>query len=166
MSKVSGLKDIRVMRSKIFGDHGFPDADYDFEAGSDSTNLPCINLRAPGRPLQMIDLNSASQIKQKLEFAGDLEGAALFDHLIDDARRGLVTTAPLYVDASRAAQMEHGAETDYFYTLEEAKRAWNQLPENRKEIARITSAGRVYERCDIERFHHQRSVHSQGKVEC
>jgi hypothetical protein len=146
------------MRSEIFKDHGFPDADYDFDVGRSGSNLPVINFRAPGHPLQMIDLTGASQIKQKLAFAGDVEGASLFDKLIKDAQRGLVTTAPLYVDASRAAQMDHGAETENFYTLQEAKMAWDRLPKPRQEIATITSAGRVYKRSDIERFHYQRSA--------
>jgi len=146
------------VRSQIFKDHGFPDADYDFDAGRDGFNQPVVNFRAPGRGLQMIDLTGASQIKQKLGFAGDAEGASLFDRLIKDAQRGLVTTAPLYVDASRAAQMDHGAKTENFYTLQEAKIAWDRLPEARREIAKITSAGRVYEHSDIERFHYQRSA--------
>jgi hypothetical protein len=146
------------MRSEIFKDHGFPDADYDFDVGRDGFNLPVVNFRAPGHPLQMIDLTGASQIKQKLAVAGDGEGASLFDRLIKDAQRGLVTTAPLYVDASRAAQMDHGARTENYFTLQEAKRAWDQLPESRREIATITSAGRVYQRSEIERFHYQRSA--------
>jgi hypothetical protein len=146
------------MRSDLFKDHGFPDADYDFDVGRDTFNLPVVNFRAPGHPLQMIDLNGASQIKQKLAFAGDTEGASLFDRLIKDAQRGLVTTAPLYVDAARAAQMDHGAKTENFYTLQEAKMAWDRLPESRQEIAKITSASRVYERAEIERFHYQRSA--------
>ena len=146
------------MRSEIFKDHGFPDADYDFDVGRDGFNVPIVNFRAPGYAIQMIDLNGASQIKQKLAFSGDAEGASLFDHLIKDAQRGLVTTAPLYVDASRAAQMDHGAKTENFYTLQEAKIAWDRLPEDRREIAKITSAGRLYERADIERFHYQRSA--------
>jgi hypothetical protein len=36
--------------------------------------------------------------------------------------------------------------------------AWDRLPETRREIAKITSAGRVYERSEIERFHYQRSA--------
>jgi hypothetical protein len=36
--------------------------------------------------------------------------------------------------------------------------AWDRLPESRREIARITSASRVYERAEIERFHYQRSA--------
>jgi hypothetical protein len=106
----------------------------------------------------MIDLTGAKQIQQKLAFAGDAEGASLFDRLISDAQRGLVTTAPLYVDASRAAQMDHGAKTENFYTLQEAKIAWDRLPESRREIATITTAGRVYQRSEIERFHYQRSA--------
>jgi hypothetical protein len=146
------------MRSAIFADHGFPDADYDFDAGRNSFDLPVINFRAPGHPLQMIDLGGASQIKQKLGASGDTEGASLFDRLIKDAQRGLVTTAPLYVDASRAAQMDHGAKTENFYTLQEAKMAWDRLPETRQEIATIASAGRVYKRSEIQRFHYQRSA--------
>ena len=146
------------MRSQIFKDHGFPDADYDFDVGRDGHDQPVVNFRAPGYGLQMINLNGASQIKQKFEFAGDSEAAALFDRLMNDAQRGLVTTAPLYVDASRTAQMEHGATTDNYYSLQEAKLAWDRLPENRRELAKITSAGRVYERQDIERFHYQRST--------
>lgn len=146
------------MRSKIFQDHGFPDADYDFDVGCTAQNLPVINFRAPGRPLQMIDLGGATQIRQKFALAGDAEAASLFDHLIQDARRGLVITAPLYVDASRAAQMDHGAMTENFHTLQEAKMAWDRLPESRREIATITSASRVYQRAEIERFHYQRSA--------
>jgi hypothetical protein len=146
------------MRSEIFKDHGFPDADFDFDVGRDGFNQPVVNFRAPGYPLQMIDLMGASQIKQKLGFAGDAEGASLFDRLTKDAQRGLVTTAPLYVDASRAAQMDHGARTENYFTLQEAKMAWDRLPEARREIAKIISAGRVYERSDINRFHYQRSA--------
>jgi hypothetical protein len=146
------------MRSQIFVDHGFPDADYDFDVGRDQFNLPVVNFRAPSHPLQMIDLTGASQIQQKLAAAADAEGASLFDRLIKDARRGLVTTAPLYVDASRAAQMDHGAQTENFYTLQEAKLAWERLAESRREIATIASAGRVYQRSEIERFHYQRSA--------
>src|SRR5262249_42561561 len=127
------------MHSQIFQDHGFPDADYDFDVGRDSFNQPVVNFRAPRHPLQMIDLTGASQIKQKLASEGDAEGALLFDQLIRDAQRGLVTTAPLYVDASRAAQMDHGAKTENFYTLQEAKMAWDRLPESQREIAKITS---------------------------
>jgi hypothetical protein len=146
------------MRSQIFKDHGLPDADYDFDVGRDDFNRPVVNFRAPGRPLQMIDLTGASQIQQKLASAGDGEGASLFDLLIKDARRELVSTAPLYVDASRAAQMDHGAKTEDFYSLQEAKMAWDRLPEDRREIAKIKSTNRVYERSDIERFHYQRSI--------
>jgi len=155
---VQTVWEVNSMRSEIFKDHGFPDADYDFDAGRDGFNQPVVNFRAPGHGLQMIDLNGASQIRQKLQSAGDAEGARLFERLINDAQRGLVTTAPLYVDASRAAQMDHGARTDNFYTLQEAKMAWDRLPEDRREIATITSAGRVYERSDIERLHYQRSA--------
>jgi hypothetical protein len=54
--------------------------------------------------------------------------------------------------------MDHGARTDRFISLQEAKIAWDQLPPERREIATIKSAGRVYQREDIERFHYQRSV--------
>lgn len=79
------------MHCKIFKDYGFPDADYDFDAGRDGSNQPVVNFRAPGRGLQMIDLNGASQIKKKSKSAGDAEGASLFDQLIKDAQRGLAT---------------------------------------------------------------------------
>jgi hypothetical protein len=146
------------MRSEVFKDHGFPDADYDFDVGRDNFGIPMVNFRAPGHGLQMIDLNGASQIKQKFSAAGDEEAASLFDRLITEAQRGLVGSAPLYVDASRAAEMDHGAMTDRFYSLQEAKLAWDRLPPERRQIATITSAGRVYRREDIERFHYQRSV--------
>lgn len=143
------------MRSKIFQDHGMPDADYDFDVGRDNFNLPVVNFRAPGHPLQMIDLTGASQIKQKLASAGDAAGASLFDHLIKDAQRGLVSTAPLYVDASRAAQLEYGAHTVNCPTLQEAKIAWDKLPAERKEVAVITSARHKYSAGEINRFHYQ-----------
>jgi hypothetical protein len=146
------------MRSEIFKDYGFADADYDFDVGRDGSNQPVINFRAPGGPLQMIDLGGASQIQQKFELAGDAESASLFERLIEEARRRLATTASLYVDASRAARMDHGAMTDNFYSLAEAKIAWDRLPEDRKEIATITSAGRMYARSEIERFRYQRTI--------
>ena len=146
------------MRSIVFNDHGFPDADYDFDVGRSTQNVPVVNFRAPGHPLQMIDLTGASQIKQKFASEGDAEAALLFERLIKDAQRSLVSTAPLYVDASRAARMDHGASTENFHSLQEAKAAWDRLPDSRRETATITSAGRVYERSDIERFHYQRSV--------
>lgn len=146
------------MRSPVFADHGMSaDADYDFDAGS-YLNVPMVNCRAPGRGLLMVDLTAASQIRQKLELIGDAEGAELFDKLISDTRRGLVSTAPLYVDLSRAAEMEHGARTERFFTLGEAKIAWDALPKERQEIATITSAGRTYTREEIGRFHSQRRV--------
>lgn len=147
------------MHSEIFKDHNLSgEADYDFDVGRDSHHQPVVNFRAPGRPLEMIDLNGASQIKQKLELAGDAEAASLFGRLINEAQRGLVATAPLYVDASRAAQMIDGARTENFITLGEAKMAWDRLPASRREIARIMSAGRTYESAEINRFHAQRSV--------
>lgn len=149
------------MRSDIFKDHGLRDADYDFEAGRDQFNLPVVNFREPGGRLQMIDLTGANQIGRKFAAAGDAEGASLFDRLVSEARRGLVSTAPLYVDAGRAARMEHGAKTEDFFTLQEAKIAWDQLPADRREIARIMSAGHIYERSEIERFHYQRSAFAQ-----
>lgn len=145
------------MRSEIFQDHGLPDADYDFDAGRDGAGLPVVNFRSPGRGLQMIYLDRANQIKQKLAAAGDDEWAALFDKLIKEAQRGLVSTAPLYVNGSRAAEMDHGARTDRFVTLQEAKIAWDGLPPERREIATIKTADRIYKREDIERFHYQPS---------
>ncbi len=61
---------------------------------------------------------------------------------------------PLYVDASQAAQLEHGAITENYLTLQEAKIAYDKLPKERKEIAKITSAARVYSPSEIERFHY------------
>jgi hypothetical protein len=103
----------------------------------------------------MLDLLGAGQIKQKMEAAGDSRGAALFDRLIKDAQRGLVSTAPLYVDASRAAQLEYGAHTVNCPTLQEAKIAWDKLPAERKEVAVITSARHKYTASEIDRFHYQ-----------
>jgi hypothetical protein len=80
------------------------------------------------------------------------------NRLINEAQRGLVATTPLYVDASRAAQMDHGPSTDNFHSLAEARMAWERLPADRRETATITSAGRTYQRDDIERFHYQRTV--------
>jgi hypothetical protein len=146
------------MRSKIFQDYDLADVDYDFDAGGDSSGMPVVNFRGPGRPLQMIDLKTAAQIRERFTAAGDAEAASLFGRLISDAQRGLATTAPLYVDASRAAQMDHGAHTENFHTLHEAKMRWDALPETRREIAKISSASRVYERSEIERFHFQRKA--------
>lgn len=61
---------------------------------------------------------------------------------------------PLYVDASRAAQLEHGAHTENYLTLQEAKIEYDKLPDERKAIAKITSAGNVYAASEIERFHY------------
>ncbi|ULO25123.1 hypothetical protein [Methylocystis sp. SB2] len=61
---------------------------------------------------------------------------------------------PLYVDASQAAQLEHGAITENYLTLQEAKIVYDKLPQERQEIAKITSAGRVYSASEIERFHY------------
>lgn len=61
---------------------------------------------------------------------------------------------PLYVDASQAAQLEHGAHTENYLTLQEAKIAYDKLPKERQEIAKITSAGKVYSPPEIERFHY------------
>ena len=58
---------------------------------------------------------------------------------------------PLYVDASQAAQLEHGAITENYLTLQEAK---THTQQERQEIAKITSAGRVYSGSEIERFHY------------
>ncbi len=60
---------------------------------------------------------------------------------------------PLYADASQAAQLEHGAVTENYLTLQEAKIAYDKLPKERQEIAKITSAGRVYSASEIECFH-------------
>lgn len=61
---------------------------------------------------------------------------------------------PLNVDASRSAQLQHGAITENYLTLQEAKIAYDKLPKERQEIAKITSAGRVYSASEIERFHY------------
>jgi hypothetical protein len=61
---------------------------------------------------------------------------------------------PLYVDASQAAQLEHGAITENYLTLQEAKIAYDKLPKERQEIATITSAGKIYSASEIERFHY------------
>ena len=143
------------MRSTIFQDHGLPDADYDFDTGRNASGQPVVNFRSAGNPPFMIDLAAASEMKQEFRNRGDTEGEALFGLLIIHAQNHR-TPGPLYVDASRSARMDHGATTETFLSLAEAKWAWERLPTSRQEIATITSASRVYERQDIERFHYQR----------
>jgi predicted sugar kinase len=146
-----------MMRSSIFQGQGLPDADYDFDTGRNASGVPVINFRSAGNPLIMIELSKANELKNEFEKQRDTEAAALFDKLIDYAKKH-TTPGPLYVDASRSARMDHGASTQTFLSLAEAKWAFERLPISRQEIATITSASQVYQRQDIERFHYQRSV--------
>lgn len=63
-----------------------------------------------------------------------------------------MTTEPIYVDLSKTAELNHGAITDQFLTLEEAIAALNQLPAERKETASIITGGKVYASGEIARF--------------
>lgn len=65
-----------------------------------------------------------------------------------------MTTKPIYVDASKAAELNHGAITDKFYTLQEAVIAFHQLPAERKEAASLISGNKVYSAAEIDLFHY------------
>lgn len=62
---------------------------------------------------------------------------------------------PIYIDASRTAYLEHGAKSERYPTLQEAVTAFQKLPPKRKEVATITSVGRVYSASEIERFRYR-----------
>jgi transcriptional regulator with XRE-family HTH domain len=69
-------------------------------------------------------------------------------------RKNHMTTEPIYIDASKSAVLEHGATSINCLTVQEAVIAYHNLPLERKEIAKITSGGKVYSASEIERFHY------------
>ncbi len=69
-------------------------------------------------------------------------------------RKNHMTTEPIYIDASKSAVLEHGVTSINCLTLQEAVIAYHNLPPERKEIAKITSGGKVYSASEIERFHY------------
>ena len=65
-----------------------------------------------------------------------------------------MSDGPIYADASRSAVLHHGAKSVNCLTLQEAVIAFNNLPEDRQEIATIVSVGTTYVAREIRRLHH------------
>ena len=64
---------------------------------------------------------------------------------------------PIYIDASKTAELNHGVRTERFLTLQEAVIAFHQLPAERKEIATIITCNKVYSAAEIDRFHYAKN---------
>lgn len=64
---------------------------------------------------------------------------------------------PIYIDSNITAELNHGATTEQFLTLQEAVIAFHQLPTERKEIATIITCNKVYSAAEIDRFHYARN---------
>jgi hypothetical protein len=68
----------------------------------------------------------------------------------------------IYVDAGQPATLLDGAEVIQCHTLQEAKMAWDRLPQERKNAATIrTSDGRVYTALEIDRLYYGPFPHAQ-----
>jgi transcriptional regulator with XRE-family HTH domain len=104
-------------------------------------------------PVGMTAANAAS-VRAALESAGVIfveengEGPGV------RLRKNHMTTEPIYIDASKSAVLKHGVTSINCLTLQEAVIAYHNLPPERKEIAKITSGGKVYSASEIERFHY------------
>jgi hypothetical protein len=60
----------------------------------------------------------------------------------------------IYVDASQPATSDDGRVQTEYYTLQEAKIAWDGLPPVRKQSATISAGGQVYAAQQINRLHY------------
>ncbi len=67
-----------------------------------------------------------------------------------------MTTGPIYIDASKTAELDHGAITEQFLTLQEAVIAFHLLSPERKEIARIIAGNKVYSASEINQFQYDK----------
>jgi|694.fasta_scaffold13883_12 hypothetical protein len=61
---------------------------------------------------------------------------------------------PIYIDGDKTAELNHGAITEQFLTLQEAVIAFHQLPPERKETATIITVEMTYSAPEIDRFHY------------
>jgi len=74
------------MYSKLFADHGIQVTEQEVEVRRDGQGLPRLWFRSTGNPLVGLDLTGASQLRQRLEAAGDTQTAAEISRLIDEAK--------------------------------------------------------------------------------
>jgi len=66
-----------------------------------------------------------------------------------------MSNEPIYVDASQPATLSYSGHSAKCFTLQEAKLAWDRLPNELKEIALIeVYGGQVYAADQIERLHY------------
>ncbi len=76
------------MKSEFFKDFGIPVAECEIEPGfHPQFRMPYLYFRSPGNPLIGLDLTGASQLRQLLAHAGEVEKAEEIDVHIAKARR-------------------------------------------------------------------------------
>jgi hypothetical protein len=66
-----------------------------------------------------------------------------------------MSNEPIYVDASQRATLSYSGHSMECFTLQEARLAWDRLPNELKEIALIEAyGGQVYSADQIKRLHY------------
>jgi transcriptional regulator with XRE-family HTH domain len=99
-------------------------------------------------------VSSVEKMRRTLESAGVIFVEANGEGPGVRLRKNHMTIEPIYIDASKSAVLEHGVTSINCLTVQEAVIAYHNLPPERKEIAKITSGGKVYSASEIERFHY------------
>ncbi len=76
------------MKSGFFKDFGIPVTECEIEANfHPQFRVPYLFFRSPGNPLVGLDLTGASQLRQRLAHAGEMEQANEIDQHIEKAKR-------------------------------------------------------------------------------
>jgi hypothetical protein len=76
-----------LMKSQLFPQFGLPDADCQITHERDLDGIPRLMFRSRGNPLVGLDLAGASQLRQMLVQAGNINDAHEIDRHIAAARR-------------------------------------------------------------------------------
>jgi hypothetical protein len=75
------------MKSEFFKKFGIPETECEIEPRLDDQGIPRLFFRSAGNPLVGLDLTGASQLRQMLAHAGEIEHANAMDQHIAKARR-------------------------------------------------------------------------------
>jgi hypothetical protein len=76
------------MKSDFFKNFGIPVTECEIEPGlHPQSRVPYLYFRSTGNPLVGLDLTGASQLRQMLAHAGEVEKAKEIDQHIEKARR-------------------------------------------------------------------------------
>jgi len=141
----------RSLTSRHLPKFGLNSTTYDdVRVGHDTFGVPRLFFRRDGDPLVGIDLTALSQLKQMMLADGDESSELQVAAYIAEAQ---ALDRPIYVDPAASAVLDHGAHTERYLTLQEAKFAFDNLPPERREVATISTQGKTYRAPEIARFH-------------